>query len=71
MKYLVVLAPINASQQLLMNQHRTIDGGTLLCSSAAKWAGKAARNKSHHVLTGVSKSAASRIEFGGHSTETG
>jgi len=30
-KYRVRLAPINASKQLLMNQHRIIEVGTLLC----------------------------------------
>ena len=53
------------------NQDRIIAGGTWLCSCAAKCAGSAANNTSHHLRGGVSKSAATRTEFGGQRTDTG
>src|SRR6266404_4786521 len=70
-RYRTQPAPIRASQELLMNQHKIIVGGTLLCSCAARCAGNAASNITHQIRTGVRRSAASRIELGGQRTETG
>src|SRR6476659_61150 len=64
-------APIKASQQLLTYQQRTIEGGTSLWSWTNRWAGNAASSTHHQSRGGVSKSAATRIEFGGQRTETG
>src|SRR5438270_2539442 len=64
-------APISASHELLMNQQRIIVGGTLFCSSTARCAGNATRNMTHQMRIGVKRSAASKMEFGGHRTETG
>src|SRR5260370_42551510 len=63
-------APMSASHELLMNQHRIIVGGTLLCSCAAKCAGNAASNITHQMRVGVNRSAASRIELGGQRNQT-
>src|ERR1700730_17058987 len=70
-RYRTRAAPISASQELLMNQQKIIAGGTLLWSCTSPWAGKAARRTTHHIRKGVSKRAASKIEFGGQRTETG
>src|SRR3954462_355208 len=64
-------APMRASLALLTNQARTIDKGTPPCSSATMCAENADASTSHQEATGVRSSAANRIEFGGHSTETG
>src|SRR6476469_6003891 len=64
-------APMSASQELLINQQKIIVGGTLLCSCAARWAGNAASKTTHQTRTGVRRSAANRIAFGGQRTETG
>src|SRR5436309_12860843 len=70
-RYRTQPAPMSASHELLMNQHRIIVGGTLLCSCAARCAGNAANSITHQMRTGVKRSAASRIELGGQRTETG
>src|SRR5438270_13108672 len=70
-RYRTQPAPMSASSELLMNQHKIIAGGTLLCSCAARCAGNAASNITHQIRTGVRRSAASRIELGGQRTETG
>ena len=62
---------MSASQELLINQQKIIAGGTLLCSCTSQCAGNAASNNTHQVRFGISKSAASNIEFGGQRTETG
>ena len=62
----VPAAPINASEQLLINQHKTIFKGTRLCNSANKCAGSAHNNRNHQVRNGVSSKAARRMELGGH-----
>src|SRR3954447_12052800 len=64
-------APSNASLLLLTNQPAAIAGGTPLDNSTARCAGTAPSSTSHHQLTGVSKSAARRIEFGGQRVEMG
>src|SRR5438046_7456876 len=46
-RYRTQPAPISASHALLMNQHRIIMGGTLLCSWTARCAGNAARSEEH------------------------
>src|SRR5256885_14239472 len=70
-RYRTQPAPMSASHELLMNQHKIIVGGTLLCSCAARWAGNAASKITHQTRTGVRRSAASRMELGGQRTETG
>src|SRR5260370_23026289 len=70
-RYRTQPAPMSASHVLLMNQHRIIVGGTLLCSCAAKCAGNAASSITHQMRVGVKRSAASKIELGGQRTETG
>src|SRR3989440_10174208 len=70
-RYRTQPAPMSASHELLMNQHRIIVGGTLLCSCAARCAGNAASNITHQTRTGVRRSAARRMELGGQRTETG
>src|SRR5207244_11433365 len=64
-------APMSALHELLMNQQRIIVGGTLLCICAARWAGNAASKIIHQPRTGVRRSAASKMEFGGQRTEIG
>src|ERR1700758_2448555 len=64
-RYRTQAAPMSASHELLMNQQRIIVGGTLLCSCAARCAGKAASSSTHQMRTGVKRSAASKIELGG------
>src|SRR5215467_4829264 len=64
-------APISASVALLINQQTIIRGGTSPCNCAAKCAGNAAASTNHHKRIGVSKSAATTIEFGGQRTDTG
>src|SRR5207247_5638787 len=63
-RYRTQAAPMSASHELLMNQQRIIVGGTLLCSCAARCAGKAASNISHQTRTGVRTSAANKMELG-------
>src|SRR5437762_11220506 len=70
-RYRTQPAPMSASHELLMNQHKIIAGGTLLCSCAARWAGNAASKITHQTRTGVRRSAASKMELGGQRTETG
>src|SRR6266446_6550906 len=70
-RYRTQPAPMSASSELLMNQQKIIVGGTLLCSCAARWAGNAASKITHQTRTGVRRSAANRIAFGGQRTETG
>lgn len=71
MKYRTQPAPISASHELLMNQHRIMVGGTSLCICAAKCAGNAASKTSHQTRPGVRSNAARRMELGGHRTDTG
>src|SRR5882724_8771927 len=70
-RYRTQPAPMSASHELLMNQHKIIVGGTLLCSCAARCAGNATSKITHQTRTGVKRSAASRMELGGQRTETG
>src|SRR6266568_1541560 len=70
-RYRTQPAPMSASHELLMNQHRIIVGGTLFCSCAVRCAGNAASNITHQTRTGVKRSAASKMELGGQRTETG
>src|SRR5437773_12087126 len=60
-RYRTQPAPMSASHELLMNQHRIIVGGTLLCSCAARCAGNAASNITHQTRTGRSRSADTRL----------
>src|SRR5207237_10938649 len=71
MRYRVRHAPITASQELLMNQHRTIVGGTCLCSSTPECAGNASTRTSHQLRSGVNRSSTAKIELGGQRVETG
>src|SRR6266550_9006006 len=70
-RYRTQPAPMSASHELLINQHRIIVGGTSLCSCAARCAGNATSNISHQTRRGVRRSAASKMELGGQRTETG
>ncbi len=64
-------APTSACEQLLTNQSRIIVTGTPFASWMARWAGNAARSSTGQDRVGASSSAASRMELGGHSVETG
>ena len=62
---------MSASQLLLINQQKIMSGGTSPCNCTSQCAEKAASNKIHHARFGVSSRAASKIELGGQSTDTG
>ena len=64
-------APISASAQLLTNQPRSIGTGTPFESWMATWAGSAASRRINQDRVGARRSAASRMELGGHSVEMG
>jgi len=64
-------APISASEQLLTNQPRSIGTGTPFASWMATWAGSAASRRINQDRVGARRSAASRMELGGHSVEMG
>ena len=62
-------AASRASLQLVAKSERTSGKGNPACASASRCAGSAANRYSHHRPTGVSRSAAVRMEFGGQSTD--
>src|SRR5678815_662302 len=70
-RYLKIEAPMRASLQLLINQHRIIVTGMSWLTCTSRCAGNAARRRNHHERVRDSNNAASRIEFGGQSVETG
>jgi hypothetical protein len=64
-------APINASEQLLMNHRRIIVTGRSFASWIARWAGNADSKSQPQERVGASSSTASRIALGGQRVEIG